>query len=119
MHRWCTAGRSESDGEGRGARRGGGGSAFAREVELAAHDIRCVDHGRIGNGSRFGEHHQRHWTCRYSVRLLGQDDPVFVVVGGDQLLAVISGHPVAMGWEARSQCSQNQEQKAGYQPLRG
>jgi len=37
-----------------------------------------------------------------SVRLLRQDDPVFVVVGGDQLLAVITGHPVAVGWEARS-----------------
>ncbi|SUZ70891.1 uncharacterized protein METZ01_LOCUS23745, partial [marine metagenome] len=27
---------------------------------------------------------------------------VIVVVRGDQLLAVISGHPVAMGWEACS-----------------
>ena len=39
---------------------------------------------------------------RYSVRLLGQDDPVVVVLGGDQLVGVITGHPVAVGWEARS-----------------
>jgi len=119
VHRLCTGGRSESDGEGWGAWRGGGGSALSRKVELAAYHIRCEDHRRIGKGSLFGEHHQRHRTCRHSIRLLGQDDPVFVVVGGDQLLAVISGHPMAMGWEARSKCSQNQEQKAGQQPLRG
>lgn len=64
--------------------------------------IRCEDNRRIGKGSRFGEHRQRHWTRWYSVRLLSQDDPVIVVVRGDQLLAVISGHPVAMGWEACS-----------------
>ncbi len=83
------------------------------------HQIRCEDHRRIGKGSRFREHRQRRWTRWYSVRLFGQDDPVIVVVGGDQLLAVIAGHPVAMGWEARSQCSEDEEQKAGYQPLRG
>ena len=81
--------------------------------------IRCEDNRRIGKGSRFGEHRQRHWTRWYSVRLLSQDDPVIVVVRGDQLLAVVSGHPVAMGWEARSKYSEDEEQKAGYQPLRG
>ena len=101
-HRWGTAGRSESDGERWGAWRVGGGSAFSREVELAAHHIRCEDHRRIGKGSRFREHCQRRWTSWYSVRLLGQDDPVSVVVGGDPPLAVITGQHVAMGWEARS-----------------
>ena len=83
------------------------------------HHIRCEDHRRIGKGSRFREHRQRRWTRWYSVRLFGQDDPVIVVVGGDQPGAVFTRHPVAMGWEARCQCSQDEEQKAGQQTLRG
>ena len=42
-----------------------------------------------------------------SVRLLRQDDPVFVVVGGDKFDDVISGHPVTVGRKAGTQCSED------------
>ena len=59
-------------------------------------------HRTIGDRRRSGGHGMWNSHRPESVRLLRQDDPVSVVVGGDQLLAVITGHPVAVGWEARS-----------------
>ena len=59
-------------------------------------------HRTIGDPRRSGGHGMWNRDRRHSVRLLGQDDPVVVVLGGDQLVAVITGHPVAVGWEARS-----------------
>ena len=51
-----------------------------------------------------------------SVRLLGQDDPVSVVVGGDEFDDVISSHPVTVRWKAGTQCSEDEEQEPGQQP---
>ncbi len=52
-----------------------------------------------------------------SVRLLRQDDPVSVVVGSDKFDVVISSHPVTVGWKAGTQCSEDEEQEAGQQPV--
>ena len=52
-----------------------------------------------------------------SVHLLCQDDSVPVVVGRDELDDVFSRHPVTMGREARSQCSEEEEHEAGQPPL--
>ncbi len=46
-----------------------------------------------------------------SVRLLRQDDPVSVVVGGDKFDGVISGHLVTVGRKAGPQCSEDEEQE--------
>jgi hypothetical protein len=50
-----------------------------------------------------------------SVRLLRQDDPVSVMVGGDKCDDVISSHPVTVGRKACTQCSEDEEQKPGQQ----
>lgn len=42
-----------------------------------------------------------------SVRLLRQDDPVPVVVGGDKFDDVIASHPVTVGRKAGTQCSED------------
>ena len=50
-----------------------------------------------------------------SVRLLRQNDPVPVVVGGDKFDDVLASHPVTVGREAGAQCSEDEEQEAGQQ----
>ena len=52
-----------------------------------------------------------------SVRLLRQDDPVPVVVGGDKFDDVISRQPVTVGRKASTECSEDEEQEAGQQPV--
>jgi len=42
-----------------------------------------------------------------SVRLLRQDDPVPVVVGGDKFDDVIASHPVTVGRKSGTQCSED------------
>ncbi len=54
-----------------------------------------------------------------SVRLLREDDPVSVVVGRDKLDGVLSGHVVTVGRKAGTQCSEDEEQEAGQQPVGG
>ena len=54
-----------------------------------------------------------------SVRLLREDDPVSVVVGRDKLDGVLSGHLVTVGRKAGTQCSEDQEQETGQQPVGG
>ena len=73
------------------------------KVALGGRGRRRDQHRTIGDPRRRpGGHDMWNSDRRHSVRLLGQDDPVVVVLGGDQLVAVITGHPVAVGWEARS-----------------
>ena len=73
------------------------------KVALGGRGRRRDQHRTIGDPHRRpGGHGMWNSDRRHSVRLLGQDDPVVVVLGGDQLVAVITGHPVAVGWEARS-----------------
>ena len=40
-----------------------------------------------------------------------------VVVGGDKFDDALSRHPVTVGWKAGTQCSENEEQEAGQQPV--
>jgi hypothetical protein len=54
-----------------------------------------------------------------SVRLLRQDDPVPVVVGRDKFDDVSPGHLVTVGRKAGTQCSEDEEQEAGQQPVGG
>ena len=73
------------------------------KVALGGRGRRRDQHRTIGDPRRRpGGHGMWNSDRRHSVRLLGQDDPVVVVLGGDQLVGVITGHPVAVGWEARS-----------------
>ncbi len=48
---------------------------------------------------------------------LRQDDPVSVVVGSDKFNDVVSRHPVTVGRKAGTQCSEDEEQEAGQQPV--
>ncbi len=52
-----------------------------------------------------------------SVRLLRQDDPVPVVVGGDKFDGVLSGHPVTVGRKTGTQCSEDEEHETRQQPV--
>ena len=54
-----------------------------------------------------------------SVCLLRQDDPVSVVVGRDKLDGVLSGHLVTVGRKTGTQCSEDEEQETGQQPVGG
>ena len=52
-----------------------------------------------------------------SVRLLREDDPVSVVVGGDKFDGALSGHLVTVGRKAGTQCSEDEEQETRQQPV--
>ncbi len=73
-------------------------------------------HRRHSDPRRSGKHGMGHSDRGDSVRLLRQDDPVSVVVGGDKFDDVISSHPVTVGRKAGTQCSENEEQEVGQQP---
>ena len=92
----------ELNGEGGCAWGGGRRSTLVWKVALRGRVRSRDQHRAMGDRRRFGGQGMLNSDRGDSVRLLRQDDPVFVVVGGDQLLAVITGHPVAVGWEARS-----------------
>ena len=83
-----------------------GGRVHSRDQHRTMGDPRRSRGHDIWNGDR-GD----------SVRLLRQDDPVFVVVRGDKFEDVISSHRVAVGRKTGSQCSEDEEQEAGQQPL--
>ena len=74
-------------------------------------------HRTIGDPRRCGGHGMWNSDGGDSVRLLRQDHPVSVVVGGDELDNVISRHPVTVGREAGTQCSEDEEQGARQQPF--
>ena len=88
------------------------------KVALGGRGRRRDQHRTIRDPHRRpGGHSMWNSDRRHSIRLLGQDDPVVVVLGGDQLVAVISSHPVTVGWKAGTQCSEDEEQEAGQQPV--
>ena len=74
-------------------------------------------HRTMGDTHRSGGHGRLNSDRGDSVRLLRQDDPVSVVVGSDKFDVVISSHPVTVGWKAGTQCSEDEEQEAGQQPV--
>ncbi len=74
-------------------------------------------HRTIGDPRRSGGYGMWNSDGGDSVRLLRQDDPVSVVVGGDEFEDVISSHPVTVGRKAGTQCSEDEEQEAGQQPF--
>ena len=73
-------------------------------------------HRTIGDPRRSGRDGMLNSARGDSVRLLRQDDTVFVVVGGDKFDDVISSHPMTVGRKAGTQCSEDEEQEAGQQP---
>ncbi len=74
-------------------------------------------HRTMGDPRRPGGHGMLNSDRGDSVRLLCQDDPVPMVVWGDKFDDVISSHPVAVGRKAGTQCSEDEEQEAGQQPV--
>jgi len=74
-------------------------------------------HRTIGDRRRSGGHGMWNSHRPESVRLLRQDDPVSVVVGGDEFDDVVSRHPVTVGREAGTQRSEDEEQETGQQPF--
>lgn len=86
-------------------------------VAFGGRDRSGDEHRTIGDPRRSGEHCDWANDLRNSVCLLRQDDPVSVMVGGDEFDDVISGHPVTVGRKAGTQCSEDEEQEAGQQPM--
>ena len=87
------------------------------KVALGRRALRRDQHRTIGDPHRSGGRCMWNNDRGHSVRLLRQDDSVPVVVGRDKLDDAISGHPVTMGRKAGSQCSEDEEQEGGQQPL--
>ena len=85
------------------------------KVALDGRDHRRDQNRTIGDSQRSGGLCMWNNDRGDSVRLLRQDDSVPVVVGRDKLDD--SRHPVTMGRKAGSQCSEDEEQEAGQQPL--
>ena len=79
-----------------------GGRVRSRDQHRTIGDLRCS-----------GGHSMWNSDGEDSVRLLRQNDPVPVVVGGDKFAGVISSHSVTVGREAGAQYSEDEEQKAG------
>ena len=70
--------------------------------------IRSRDqHRTMGDPRRSGGRGMLNSDRGDSVRLLRQDDPVPVVVGGDKFDDVIASHPVTVGRKAGTQCSED------------
>jgi len=105
------------DGEGGCAGGSGRRSALVWKVALDGWDHRRDQDRTIGDPHRSGGHCMWNKDRGDSVRLLRQDDSVPVVVGRDKLDDIISRHPVTMRRKAGSQCSEDEEQEAGQQPL--
>ncbi len=87
------------------------------KVALGGRDRKRDQHRTIGDPRRSGGYGMWNSDGGDSVRLLRQDDPVSVVVGGDEFDDVISSHPVTMGRKAGTQCSEDEEQEVGQQPV--
>ena len=87
------------------------------KVALGGRVRRRDQHRTIGDPRRSGGHGVWNSDRRDSVRLLRQNDPVPVVVGADEFDDVISRPPVTVGRKAGPQCSEDEEQEAGQQPL--
>ena len=87
------------------------------KVALWGRVRRRDQHRTIGDPHRSGGHGMWNSDRGDSDRLLRQDDPVSVVVGGDQFEDVISSHPVTVRRKAGTQCSEDEEQEAGQQPV--
>ena len=87
------------------------------KVALGGRVQRRDQHRTIGGRRRSGGHGMLNSARGDSVRLLRQDDPVPVVVGGNKFGDVISRHPVTVGRKAGTQCSEDEEQEAGQQPF--
>ncbi len=87
------------------------------EAAFGGRDGRRDEHRTIGDPRRSGGHCDWASDRRNAVRLLRQDDPVSVVARGDEFDDVISGHPVTVGRKAGTQCSEDEEQEAGQQPM--
>ena len=83
-----------------------GGRVRSRDQHRTIGDLRCS-----------GGHSMWNSDGEDSVRLLRQDDPVSVVVGGDKFDDVVSRHPVTVGREAGTQRSEDEEQEKGQQPF--
>ena len=52
-----------------------------------------------------------------SVRLHRQSDAMSVVVGGDEFDGVLSGHLMTVGRKTGTDCSEDEQQEAGQQPV--
>jgi hypothetical protein len=87
------------------------------KVTLGRRVHSCDQHRTIGNARRSGGHGMWNSDRGDSDRLLRQDDPVSVVVGSDKFGDVISSHPVTVGRKTGTQCSEDEEQEAGQQPM--
>ncbi len=67
---------------------------------------------------RRGRHRERAW-CRWDpVRRIHEDDPMPVMIGRDQLHEATVIHPVTVGWKARAQRPEYDQQNARHQLVR-
>ncbi len=89
------------------------------KIALGVPNRRRKEHRMLGDPRRSGGQCKRDRNRGNSVPRLRQDDPVSVVVGGDEFADVISRHPMTVGRNAGTQCPEDQEQEAGQHALGG
>ena len=80
-----------------------------------------LNRGENGDGyerRHCGRDGERAWRGWDPVRRIRQDDPMPMMIGRDQLDKTSVIHPVTVGWKARAQRPEDDQQEARHQLVR-